>query len=102
MNTLSVVQMSPQEMREMMQELIQQEFQKLSLIATENNHAESPEDKTYLTRKETAELLGVSVTTINDWSKKGILRRIKLGNRSYFLLKDIYQSLEKSNQSTDP
>jgi hypothetical protein len=37
-----------------------------------------------LTRKEVAKLFDVSLNCVNDWSKKGILKRYKVGQRTYF------------------
>ena len=37
-----------------------------------------------LTRKEVAKLFDVSLNCVNDWSKKGILKPYKVGQRTYF------------------
>ena len=37
-----------------------------------------------LTRKEVANLFDVSLNCVNDWSKKGILKPYKVGQRTYF------------------
>lgn len=52
--------------------------------------------KEILTRKETSELLSVSFTTLNEWSKNGILPSCKAGNRTYYLRSDILQMLHES------
>ena len=57
----------------------------------------NPKKETYLTRIKTAEMLSISLTCLNDWSNKGILRAKKLGNRTYFKLSDIEKRLEQSN-----
>ena len=46
-------------------------------------------DKPHLTRKETALFFDVSLNCINDWSKKGILKPIKVGQRTYFRKSDL-------------
>lgn len=33
------------------------------------------------TRKETADMLGVSLQTLNEWSKKGVLKKHRIGNK---------------------
>ncbi len=52
----------------------------------------------YLTRKDTAELLGVSLVTIHDWCKKGILKPYRIGSRIRFKRKEIEETLEKSGK----
>lgn len=51
----------------------------------------------YLTRFETAEMLSISLTTLNDWTRKGILHSYKLGNRTYYKLSLIEIKLNNSN-----
>lgn len=55
------------------------------------------DQETYLTRKETAKYFKISLTCLNEWSKKGILIPLKLGNRTYFRLSDIEKKLNSSN-----
>lgn len=55
------------------------------------------EPKVWITRKEASEILGVSLVTIHDWSKKGILNPSKIGNRVRFQRSDIDQILLSSN-----
>jgi excisionase family DNA binding protein len=38
----------------------------------------------YITRKEVARLFKVSVVTVHDWTKKGILTAYKIGNKVFF------------------
>lgn len=54
-----------------------------------------PKDQpVYITRKEAAELLNVSLVTIHEWSKRKILRPKKIGTRIRFKLTDIQEILE--------
>ena len=50
-------------------------------------------EKPLLTRKETAKLFAVSLNFINDWSKKGILKPFKVGQRTYFKKTDLLNTL---------
>lgn len=50
-------------------------------------------NKPHLTRKETAKFFDVSLNCINDWSKKGILKPKKVGQRTYFKKTDILITL---------
>jgi len=51
----------------------------------------------YITRKEAATILGVTIGTINTWCKKGVLKPYRIGNRVRFKRKEIEQALENSN-----
>ncbi|WP_158848511.1 helix-turn-helix domain-containing protein [Algibacter sp. L1A34] len=42
------------------------------------------DDDVYLTRKEVAEYLKISLTTVHHWTNNGILIASKIGNRVYF------------------
>lgn len=68
---------SPEELKEsILQEIrfelesIRQSFQ----VEEQKNEVE------YLTRKEAAKLLKISLVTISDWNKKGILKPYRIGN----------------------
>lgn len=47
-----------------------------------------------LTRKQTAEILKVSLTTLWSWNKKGILTSFRLGNKVYYLDREVVASLK--------
>ena len=51
----------------------------------------------FLTRKETAEFLKVSLVTLHHWSKQGILKPYKLGSRTYYNRKKIIETINNSN-----
>ncbi len=52
----------------------------------------------WMNRKEVGELLGISLVTIHNWSKEGILKSYKIGTRVRFKRSDIEQTLIKSNR----
>tara|TARA_A200000113_G_C8699731_1_gene301537 strand:+ start:274 stop:570 length:297 start_codon:yes stop_codon:yes gene_type:complete len=47
----------------------------------------------YLTRKEVAEILKVSLVTLSDWNKKGVLKPYRLGNLIRYKREEIDQAL---------
>lgn len=53
----------------------------------------------YLTRKQTAELLQVSLVTLNNWSKNKTLTPYSIGNRVYYRHKDILDSMKPINNN---
>ena len=48
-----------------------------------------------LTRNETAKYLGVSLPTLNDWTKNGIIQGYRIAGRVRYKLPDIEKSLLK-------
>lgn len=70
-----------------------------SLLREIKSRVDSIEQRIYLedkllSRKETAELLGVNVSTLHNWHKKGVLEPYALGGRVYYKYSDIINSLE--------
>lgn len=53
----------------------------------------------FLSRNETAKMLSISLFCVHDWVKKGILKPLKMGNRTYFERKEIENKLYNSNKS---
>ncbi len=51
----------------------------------------------YLTRKEVSEILKVSLVTLSDWNKKGILKPYRLGNLIRYKRKEIENALISIN-----
>lgn len=59
----------------------------------------STEKTEFLSRDETAKMLSISLFCVHDWVKKGILKPLKMGNRTYFERKEIENKLYNSNKS---
>ena len=59
------------------------------------NLYKKPEPQTeYITRKETARILGVSLPTLNDWSKRGIIPSYRISSRVRYKKEDVLNSLD--------
>jgi len=69
--------------------------QKINALEQRLNSKEPPE---FLDRKQVATFLGISLVTVHDWSKKGVLVPFKIGNRIRYKREDIIATLEKSRQ----
>ena len=61
----------------------------------ENFQPKEPEE--FLTRKQVCDLLSISYGTLHEWAKKGILKTLKKGNRTYYSRKQIIEDLYNSN-----
>lgn len=52
----------------------------------------------WITRKEVSELLGVSLVTIHNWTKEGVINAYKIGTRIRFKQSEIENILLNSNK----
>jgi predicted DNA-binding transcriptional regulator AlpA len=57
------------------------------------------EPEVWLNRKDVSELLGISLPTIHEWGKLGILKPYKIGTRVRYRQLDIEETLLNSNRS---
>lgn len=58
---------------------------------------ESKKSDMLMRRKELAEYFKVSLVTISDWSKKGILHPYRVGNRVFYKKQEILDLVNRSN-----
>ncbi|NVN94886.1 MAG: helix-turn-helix domain-containing protein [Bacteroidetes bacterium] len=59
----------------------------------QNPHKQQEIDTEYLSRSQVAKTLKVSLVTLNEWTKKGIIKAYRIGNRVLYLKTDIQNSL---------
>lgn len=83
-----IIVIDPDQLKSQIQDAVK-EAMKGELPVSSKSHQE----KSYLTRQETAELLKVSALTIDQWVKKGILPAYRIGNRVLFKSEDIESAL---------
>jgi excisionase family DNA binding protein len=55
-----------------------------------------PQKSEWISRKQAGVMLGVSLVTISDWTKKNILKAYRIGNRVRFKLHEIEEALNNS------
>ncbi len=55
----------------------------------------SPELEGLLNRKDVARLLGVSIRTIYNWERRGLIRVIPFGGKRYYLTESVLAALER-------
>jgi len=80
------------ELKNIIQKSISEEFTRIRSEFEQKNSLEE-----LLSRKETAELLSISFPTLGEWSKMGVIRSYKLGNRVYYKRSEIFDKLESSS-----
>jgi len=48
----------------------------------------------FITRNQTAQILGISLPTLNEWSKKGIIKSYKISTRVRYKREEVLQSVK--------
>ena len=69
----------------------------LQLLAKSNNKVSEPQKDRLLTKKETANLLSCSVSTIDNYRRKGILKRHHIGSAVRFKKNEVLAAIEQMN-----
>lgn len=64
---------------------------------SKNEQTPSQKDEEFLTRKECASFFNISLYTVHDWMRKGIIKKYKAGNRTYFKKAELIEVLNSSN-----
>lgn len=67
---------------------VKTEIEKLNL-----SKPETPTE--YITRKDTAGILGISLPTLNDWSKRGVIPSYRIASRVRYKRAEVMNSLTK-------
>ena len=79
---------------------VQEEVSKESLLEVVKYLAKNVQpQKEYLTRNEVAEYLGVTFQCLNLWVKRGLLNRYYLGNKPYYNLKEVVNTIGASRNA---
>lgn len=78
-------------------ELIQQIKNEVqTLLNQQKSQTESQPDK-LMTRKEVARFFGVSLVTVHNWNKSGILKPYRIGNKIRYKESEILKALQFIN-----
>jgi excisionase family DNA binding protein len=77
-------------------DLIERGFNDLTIRLDALEKKLTPTTSKWITRKEAAQILRVSLVTISDWSKKGVLKPYYIGSRVRFKLAEIEAILNSS------
>jgi len=86
-NITQVHGVTPQQLKESILSDVRTELREIVLNFQPKKQPE------YLTRKEVAAILKVSLVTLTDWNKKGVLKPYRLGNLIRYKSTEIDQAL---------
>lgn len=87
-----LVQLSVGDLQQLIKEAVKEELQKITNVI-QLNPKEKNNEPELLTRKQTAELLKVSETTLFLWNRDKVLEHKKLNNRVYYLRSNVMNKL---------
>lgn len=62
-----------------------------------DKHSIEPNNINPLTRKQAAEKLNITLSTLNTWTKQGLIKSYRKGRRVYYKPEELIGSLEKIN-----
>ena len=83
-----IILVSKEDLTSTISSLIKEELKDL-------NPVKQKEEKEYITRKEVAKLLGISLPTLNDWSKKGVIPSYRIQSRVRYIKAEVLECLKK-------
>jgi hypothetical protein len=95
MGTIQMIQVTPNELANLISESVKSQIQEL-INAT--NKEQLKDENDLLSRKETADFFKVSLVSIHSWMKDGIIKPYKVGNRTYFKKSELINVVESSNR----
>ncbi len=61
----------------------------------ENLHPPQAKDPEFLNRKQVADVLGISLVTLNDWTKRGLIPALKIGTRIRYKKAEVFEALKQ-------
>lgn len=85
-----VILMSPDQIQKYFDDMVQ----KVEFLI-KNSHQKEVASNEWLTAKEVCILLKISLTSLHDWSKKGIIQKHRIGDRIRFRHDEIIGSLQR-------
>lgn len=87
MNSIILQGISTDDLKKILREVLEESNQK------ESKPKQSLKPISYLDRFEVAEMLKISLPTLNNWSKSGILQSYRIGNRVLYKQDEIDQAV---------
>ncbi|WP_034554330.1 helix-turn-helix domain-containing protein [Capnocytophaga sp. oral taxon 335] len=78
MNAIQITQFTPNELKSLLMEGVQQVVNQIR----EEFQPKTPTE--YLTRKQVAKMLDINLTTLNNWTNKGVLISYGIQGRVYY------------------
>ena len=96
MEEITMIKVTPEEVADIIKSKLVLELEAIM------NRKEQPvqSNNDFITRKDTANFFQISLFTLHEWVKKGILKPYKAGNRTYFKKSELIEVLNSSNRGS--
>mgnify|MGYP000615039118 FL=1 len=94
-NTFNLVGLTIDELKNLVGQVIKTEFDAVK------KHLQPKQPNDYLTRKEVSEMLKIDISSVHNWSKRGILIPHQIGNRVYYKLQEVENAIVKLKRGKD-
>lgn len=92
MNAIQITQFTPNELKSLLMEGVQQVVNQIR----EEFQPKTPTE--YLTRKQVAKMLDINLTTLNNWTNKGVLISYGIQGRVYYKRDEVERAFIKLKQ----
>ena len=92
MNTIQITELTTNELKSLLKESVKQEFNQLK----EEILCKTPTQ--YLTRKQVAKMLDINLTTLNNWTNRGVLTSYGIQGRVYYKRDEVEKAFIKLKQ----
>jgi hypothetical protein len=92
MNAIQITQFTPNELKSLLMEGVQQVVNQIR----EEFQPKTPTE--YLTRKQVAKMLDINLTTLNNWTNKGVLISYGIQGRVYYKRDEVEKAIIKLEQ----
>lgn len=93
--TKTVLQIESIEATDLITRLDRMESAIAALSETPTTPAPAESTPGYITRREVANLFKITLVTVHDWTRKGLLTAYKIGNRVYYKRTEVEGALTK-------
>ncbi len=90
---IQILNVTRQELLEIIKEVVKLELNRQRSMGNPLNRLSiTGEDTEYLTRNEVSKVLNVTVQTLNNWRREGVLNPLKIGGRVLYKKEDVYNN----------
>ena len=87
-NSLILEQVSKSELKDLIVTAVAEQF------SISRQEAPPVAGVTILTRKQTAQMLGITLTTLHEWTKTGVIQGTRIGSRVRYRQSDVEDALK--------
>lgn len=87
MQQITITQITPQELEVLIENVLRK------ILNLKDQEPKSKAEPEFITRKEAAKILGITLPTLSDWTKRGIVKGYRIASRVRFKKDEIQNSI---------